>query len=224
MKGERMKVRGTIYGVLLNYRGQLEGIREQLDKPPYKEAPTAPVLYIKPANTVSENGAPIPLPPGNAELEMGAALGVVIGKKAVRVKAEEAMDFIEGYTIANDVSIPHESFFRPAIKEKARDGFCPVGPALIGKDEIKHAGDLDIRVWINGELKQENNTRNLIRPIPQLIQDITEFMTLDKGDILLAGIPEGAPLARAGDFVRIEVSGIGFLENTVLSEEGGEEG
>lgn len=214
-------VNGTVYGVLLNYQGQYDKFREQFHQPPYKQPPKAPILYIKPANTLTGCNCPIPLPAGEERLEMGAAFAVVIGKTATRVKAEHALDYIEGYTIANDVSIPHESIYRPAIKEKARDGFCPIGPWIVSKDDIADTGQLNIRVYINGELKQENNTRNMIRSIPTLIEDITDFMTLNRGDVLLAGVPEGAPLVGKGDRVRIEISGIGALENTIAPEEGG---
>lgn len=215
-------VKGTVYGVLLNYQGAYDKLKGQFTEPPYKQPPKAPVLYIKPANTLTGCNSGIPLPAGEEQLEMGAALAVVIGKTAVRVKAENAMDYIEGYTIANDVSIPHESVYRPAIKQKARDGFCPIGPWIVAKDDVADPGQLHIRVFVNGELKQENNTRNLIRSIPKLIEDITDFMTLQRGDVLLAGIPEGAPSAGKGDRVRIEVSGIGALENTIVPEEGRE--
>ncbi|MBS4178946.1 fumarylacetoacetate hydrolase family protein [Lederbergia citrea] len=211
-------VSGTIYGTLLNYRGQLEKIKAELNHPPYNEPPKAPILYLKPFNTVTACNWPIPLPTGVSELEVGAALGVVIGKKAIRVYPEEAMNYIEGYTIVNDVSIPHDSFFRPAIKQKARDGFCPVGPWIICRDAVSDPGQLDIRVYVNGKLKQENNTRHLIRSIPLLIAEVTEFMTLNRGDILLAGVPEKAPLVKEGDHIRIEISEVGALENTVVPE------
>lgn len=208
---------GTIYGTLLNYQGQFDLIKDEMTKPPYKEEPKAPILYIKPANTITRCGLSIPLPDGVVELEIGAALGIVIGKTATRVTPESAMDYIEGYIIVNDVTIPHESFFRPAIKQKAQDGFCPIG-SVVRRDEIEDAGQLDIRVFINGELKQENNTRNLIRPIPLLLADVTEFMTLNKGDILLVGVPENAPLGKEGDHVRIEILGLGALENQIVAE------
>ena len=215
-------VNGTVYGALLNYQGKYDEVKDQFYEPPYKQPPKAPILYIKPANTLTGCNSGVPLPAGEEQLEVGAALAVVIGKTATRVKAGNAMDYIEGYTIANDVSIPHESVYRPAIKQKARDGFCPIGPWIVAKDDVADPGQLDIRVLINGELKQENNTRNLIRSIPQLIEDITDFMTLQRGDVLLAGVPEGAPRARKGDRVRIEIAGIGTLENTIVPEEGEE--
>ena len=149
---------------------------------------------------------------------MGAALGVVIGKKAVKVEAESALHYVSGYTIVNDVSIPHSNYHRPAVKQKARDGFCPIGPWIMDRDEISDPNHLGIRVFINGELRQESNTANLIRSVARSIADITEFMTLDEGDLLLMGVPERAPLAKVGDTVRLEIDEIGYLENTLVSE------
>ncbi|WP_144460632.1 fumarylacetoacetate hydrolase family protein [Siminovitchia fortis] len=212
-------VKGTVYGVLLNYQGKYDEMKEQFNEAPYKQPPKAPILYIKPANTLSGCNQPIPLPEGEKELEAGAALAVVIGKTATRIKAEDAYKYIEGYTIANDVSIPHESYYRPAIKQKARDGFCPIGPWIVSQDDVTDPGELETRVYINGELKQVNNTKNLIRSIPVLLEDVTEFMTLRKGDVLLAGVPEQSPHVKDGDEIRIEIDGIGALVNKVVSEE-----
>ncbi|UYY97087.1 fumarylacetoacetate hydrolase family protein [Peribacillus frigoritolerans] len=212
-------ISGTVYGTLLNYKGSLEAMKGKIDHPPYNEPPKGPILYIKPRNTFSSYSNPVPLPTGIPELEIGAALGIVISKTATRVKKEYASDYIEGFTIANDISIPHESVFRPAIRHKARDGFCPIGPWVVSKESISNPDSLGLRVYINGELRQENSTSNLIRSIPRLIEDVTDFMTLSTGDVLLVGVPENAPLAKANDQVRIEIDEIGYLENTIISEE-----
>ncbi|MGA8943319.1 MAG: fumarylacetoacetate hydrolase family protein [Thermoactinomyces sp.] len=211
-------VSGTVYGTLLNYKGALEALGDEVNEAPYHAPPKAPVLYIKPANTVIGYGMPIPLPQGVSQLEIGAALGVVIGSRATRVRENEALAYVAGYTVVNDVSIPHKSLYRPAIKEKARDGFCPVGPWVMERDAVENPDSLKIRVFINSKLQQENTTENLIRPVRRLIADVTAFMTLDPGDILLAGVPERAPLAKAGDQVRIEIDEVGRLENTIIPE------
>jgi 5-oxopent-3-ene-1,2,5-tricarboxylate decarboxylase/2-hydroxyhepta-2,4-diene-1,7-dioate isomerase len=213
-----LPVSGTVYGTLLNYKGALSEFGEVVNEPPYNREPKAPILYIKPVNTLTGCGMPIPIPANIPELEMGAALGVVIGRTATRVSEDQALEHVAGYTIVNDVSIPHESVYRPAIREKARDGFCPVGPWVIEREAVVNPDALGIRVFINGELRQENTTANLIRPVSRLIADVTDFMTLNSGDMLLVGVPEGAPLAKAGDHVRIEIDGIGHLENTVMHE------
>lgn len=208
-------VSGTVYGTLLNYKGELEVLGSKLNKEPYKEPPKAPILYIKPVNTITGFKSSIPLPEDTSYLQIGASLAIVLGKNATRVKEEEALDYVLGYTIVNDVSIPHESFYRPAIKQKARDRFCPVGPWIIERDAISDPNQLTINVFVNDELKQQNTTANLIRPVSRLISEISEFMTLYEGDLLLVGVPENPPLVKEGDRVRIEIDGIGYLENIV---------
>ena len=116
------------------------------------------------------------------------------------------------------MSLPHDSLYRPAYKEKARDGFCPIGPWIVERDEVGNPDDLRVRVYINDELKQENTTSNLIRDVEQLLVEVTDFMTLYEGDVLLVGIPEKVPLARENDYVKIEIEGIGTLANKVVRE------
>lgn len=211
-------ISGTVYGTLFNFHGALEKHSDKLHDKPYLAPPIAPVLYIKPANTFNRSGADIPVPESESVLEIGASLGIVIGKKAISLTEEEAMDYVAGYTIVNDVSVPHDSFFRPAVQYKSRDGFCPIGPWIMNRDEMKNPNDVVIRVYINGELKQENSTKNLIRPVARLLTEVTEFMTLNAGDVLLVGIPENAPLAKVGDTVLISIEGVGTLENVLVGE------
>jgi 5-oxopent-3-ene-1,2,5-tricarboxylate decarboxylase/2-hydroxyhepta-2,4-diene-1,7-dioate isomerase len=212
-------VAGTVYGVLLNYRGALAALGDAVNQPPYKAPPKAPILYIKPANTWIGDGAPIPVPRDVAALQIGAALGVVIGRTACRVRAAEALDHVAGYTIVNDLSVPHDSYYRPSIRFKCRDGFCPIGPRVV--ERVTDPDALAVRVFVDGALRQQNTTAHLIRPTAQLIADVTEFMTLSAGDVLLTGVPENAPLARAGERVAIEIEGVGRLENPLVAEGGG---
>ncbi|HET7627629.1 MAG TPA: fumarylacetoacetate hydrolase family protein [Bacillales bacterium] len=209
-------VTGTVYGTLLNYKGELAALGDAVHEAPYKAPPRAPVLYVKPANTLIGHGMPIPLPAGVERLAMGAALGLVIGRTATRVSEAEALAHVAGYTVVNDVSIPHESVYRPAVKEKARDGFCPVGPWVAERDAVADPDGVELRVYVNDELRQTATTADLLRPAARLLADVTEFMTLSAGDVLLVGVPAGAPLAGDGDRVRIEVDGVGVLENPIV--------
>lgn len=211
-------VSGSIYGTLLNYRGALEALGDAVNAPPYKAPPRAPVLYLKPRNTVIGAGATIPVPDGVPVLEMGACLGVVIGQMACRVPESAALQVVAGYTIANDVSVPHDSYFRPAVRHKCRDGFCPVGPWVVGARHVADPDRLSIRVLVDGRVVQTASTADLVRPVARLIADITEFMTLSPGDILLVGVPPGAPVAGPGQRVAIEIAGIGRLENPLSTE------
>jgi 5-oxopent-3-ene-1,2,5-tricarboxylate decarboxylase/2-hydroxyhepta-2,4-diene-1,7-dioate isomerase len=147
---------------------------------------------------------------------MGGTLGIVFGRAAARVGADEALTYVRGWVVVNDVSIPHQSYFRPAIKERCRDGFCPMG--AVASFESVDAAQVEIRMFVNGEFRAIANTADLVRPIPRLIADVTEFMTLRTGDILLVGEPDNAPLAGPGDRVRVEIKGIGSVENTLENE------
>ncbi|WP_096438847.1 fumarylacetoacetate hydrolase family protein [Alteribacter populi] len=212
-------VTGTVYGTLLNYKGELAKLGDAVNQDPYNQPPQAPVLYIKPRNTHTSHKQPIPLPKNIEFIQTGATLGIVIGKTATKLKKESALDYVMGYTVVNDVTVPHESVFRPAVKHRSRDGFCPMGPWIVEKDSFESPNSVSIRTWVNGKLVQENTTANLIRSVEQLLEDITEFMTLYQGDTLLIGVAEDAPLVQAYDHVRIEIDGAGFLENTILPEQ-----
>jgi len=179
----------AIYGVAFNFRAELERLSGQL--------PVAPVLYLRPRNTWNASGGAIRMPADATELKMAGTIGVVIGS---------------GYVAVNDVSIPHESYFRPAIRQRCRDGFC-----VIGSDMIERMPE-EIRISINGELRCRASIADLVRPIDGLIADINEFLTLQPGDILLVGEPPDAPLARVGDRVRVEIDGVPAVENEVVSE------
>lgn len=161
------------------------------------------------------------LPAGIQEIEIGATLGIVIGKTAVQIEEAAAFSYIQGYLIANDVTIAHEKILRPPIKQKCRDSFCPMSEMIIASD-IKNQNNFNISVYINDELKLQNSTKNLVRPIAKLLADITKFMTLNEGDVVLVGTPENLPLARAGDKVSIDIScegkSIGHLVNFVKQE------
>ena len=217
-------VTGMVYGTLLNYKGVLEALGNAVNEPPYNAPPIGPVLYIKPANTHIGYGSAIPLPADAEQAAIGAALGVVIGRTATRVSESEALDYVAGYTIVNDVQIPHQQLFRPAIRHLSQDGFCPAGPWVMKPEALGDPHNLKIRVYVNGVLKQEQTTARLIRNIPRLLADVTDFMTLNAGDMLHVGIPENAPLAAAGDVVRIAIDGIGCLDNPVVREQGRAEG
>ncbi len=175
---------------------------EQLLRDPYKKPPVAPVLYLRPRNTWSSNGAGIHVPADAKQLKMAGTIGVVIGP----------VNEIAGYVVVNDVSIPHASYYRPAIRQRCRDGFCVIG------SEIGDRRPRETRISINGQLRCRANLSDLVRPIDRLIADIAEFVTLQPGDIVLAGEPHDAPLAQAGDRVRVEIDGQAPLENEVVPE------
>jgi 5-oxopent-3-ene-1,2,5-tricarboxylate decarboxylase / 2-hydroxyhepta-2,4-diene-1,7-dioate isomerase len=210
-------MRGTVYGTLLNHRDALAVLGEQVDAAPYKAPPKAPILYIKPRNTVVGHRVPVVVPADAPELEIGATLGIVIGRTASRVDEAQALAFVAGYTVVNDISVPHASVYRPSMRFKCRDGFCPIGPAIVARALVPDPDALGIAVAIDGATVQRSSTAGLVRPVARLIADVTEFMTLFAGDVLMVGVAAGAPRARAGQTVAITIHGVGRLENELVA-------
>jgi 5-oxopent-3-ene-1,2,5-tricarboxylate decarboxylase/2-hydroxyhepta-2,4-diene-1,7-dioate isomerase len=210
------RLSGTVYGTLLNHRSALEALGSAVNEPPYKGPPRAPVLYVKPRNTLCGDGDPVALPQGVPELEIGACLGLVIGRTACRLPAARALEHVAGYLIVNDVSVPHLPYYRPSIRCKARDGFCPLGPRVVPRAAIADPDALGIRVRIDGELRQSASTADLLRPVARLLQDVSEFMTLLPGDVLAVGAAAPAPLVRRGQRASIEIEGLGILQNSFV--------
>jgi 5-oxopent-3-ene-1,2,5-tricarboxylate decarboxylase / 2-hydroxyhepta-2,4-diene-1,7-dioate isomerase len=204
---------GTVYGTLLNHRAALAALGDAVNLPPYGAPPRAPVLYIKPRNTLAASGSLVRIPAGMPELEVGACVGMVIGRTACRVCEAHALDFVAGYLIVADVSVPHANYHRPSIRFKARDGYCPLGPAVTARADIANPDALTVRCFIDGELVQTGSTADLIRPAARLLADVTEFMTLAPGDVLALGATGPAPRVRSGQTFRIEIAGLGSLSN-----------
>ena len=197
-------------------RSTLQRLMPQFDSAPYKAAPRAPVLYIKPRNTFAGNHAAVTIPADPGEVRIDATIGLVIGSTATRVPASKAMEHVAGFVVVSDVTLPHENYYRPAIRQRDRDGFCPMGEVVAA-----HYFDLNqatLHIEINGKPVYERRLDQLVRPAAQLIADVTEFMTLSVGDVLLLGAGEGSPVARPGDAVRITVPGLGTLNHTVALE------
>ena len=209
--------RGTVYGTLLNHRDALAALGGAVNEAPYKAPPKAPVLYIKPCNTWVGAGDAVIVPAGVAELEVGATLGLVIGRSACRVREADALSFVAGYVIVDDVSIPHASYYRPSLRFKARDTFCPIGP-FVARDAVGSPDALVITVSIDGKTVQRTSTAGLIRSAARLIAEVSEFMTLAPGDVLSVGVAAGAPQARAGQRVSIAIDGLGRLDNRLTAE------
>ncbi|UQN73202.1 fumarylacetoacetate hydrolase family protein [Burkholderia multivorans] len=209
---------GTVYGALLNERAALAARGDAVHAAPYGRPPQAPVLYIKPANTHASDGAAVVVPAGVEALEIGASVAVVFARRATRVPAARALDYVHGFTLASDVSVPHPDYYRPAVRFKCRDGFCPLGPAVVPAAALADVDAIALSVWIDGEVVARTSTATLIRPVRELIADISAFMSFDAGDVLLLGVAGGAPHARAGSTVEIAADGIGTLRHTLVAE------
>jgi len=211
------RLSGRVYGTLLNHQTALRALGDAVNRPPYNSPPQAPVLYIKPRNTLAADGAPVIVPSGVAELEIGASLGLVISRPCCRLTEGEALGQLAGYLIVNDVSVPHAQYYRPSIPFKARDGFCPLGPRVVPRAAIADPDALTVRVYVDDELKQTMSTSELVRPVAKLLAAITDFMTLLPGDVLAVGVAAPAPRVQPGQRVRVEIDGLGRLENPFVA-------
>jgi 5-oxopent-3-ene-1,2,5-tricarboxylate decarboxylase/2-hydroxyhepta-2,4-diene-1,7-dioate isomerase len=210
------RVSGTVYGVLLNDAASIEARRASFVEPPYRVPPVAPILYIKPRNTLAGDGAAVAVPADPGCVRIDATIGAVIGRTAVRVTVDDALSFVTGYAIVSDVTLPHESVYRPAVRNRCRDGFCPIG--AVASAEGFDIAAATITVSINGSETHRRDLSNLVRPLPMLLADMTAFMTLEPGDIVMLGAPDDAPIARPGDVVTIDVPGLATLTHTLVAE------
>ncbi len=129
------------------------------------------------------------------------------------------MDFVAGYVIVADCSLPHDSYFRPAIRFKARDGSCAIGPKVVARADIADPDALGVRVLVDGRPVHAASTGDTFRGVARLLSDISEFMTLAPGDLLLAGVAPGSPRVGAGASLAIEIDGLGRLETRVVAAE-----
>ena len=150
-----------------------------------------------------------------------AELVVVIGKTARKVSEAEAMDYVAGYTVCNDYAIRDylENYYRPNLRVKSRDGLTPISLNVVPKESIPDPHNLRLRTYVNGELRQEGTTADLIFSIPFLIAYLSDFMTLQPGDMIATGTPKGLSDVVPGDEVVVEVEGVGRLVNRIVSEE-----
>ena len=211
-------ITGTVYGAVLNVRGQVEQMAEAMTKPPYLAPAQAPVLYIKTPNTYRPHRGGVPVPAGTDELEVNATLAVVIGRSIGRASEAAAMEAVLGYTVAIDVCIPHTSLYRPAIRQRCRDGFLPIGPGVAARAAVADPDSLEVKVSVNGELRSRFSTAELVRPVARLLAEISEFSTLHAGDVVLVGLPPDGPRARPGDIVSAEIPTVGRLECVLRPE------
>jgi len=186
--------------------------------------PEHPIVFTKNATSVTGPDATIPFDPAVTEqLDWEVELGVVIGRPGYAIEPREAMDHVLGYTVINDLSardlqFRHKQFFLG----KSFDGACPMGPWIVTADEITDPHDLALCCRVNGETKQSSRTGNMIFDIPAIISTLSRGMTLEAGDIIATGTPDGVGFARTppqflrpGDEVVCEIEGIGVLRNTI---------
>ncbi len=196
-----------IIGIGSNYRKHIE----EMGRP----VPSVPKVFLKPPSAVIGSGDPIEIPPGTVRVDHEAELGVVIGRRMSRVSAEEALLYVGGYTAVNDVTA--RDFQRADgvfSRAKGFDTFCPVGPRVVT--------DLDpfntrVRCYVDGELRQDGSTADMIFDVPTILSFVSHIMTLEPGDLVTTGTPMGVGPLMPGQTVVVEVEGVGRLENPVVA-------
>jgi 2-keto-4-pentenoate hydratase/2-oxohepta-3-ene-1,7-dioic acid hydratase in catechol pathway len=208
---------GKALAIGLNYRDHAEESGQAL--------PKHPIVFSKVSTCIVGPGDPIQRPKASASVDWEAEMCFVIGKQGRHISARDALDHVAGFMCGNDVSVRDWQFHNPTwMIGKGFDSHGPTGPWIVTRDEVDPA-NLDVKCFVNGELVQSSNTRHLIFGVPELIEYISTAFTLEPGDIVFTGTPAGVGVSRkppvflkAGDNVRVEISGLGALENPVVDE------
>ncbi|KGM45988.1 fumarylacetoacetate hydrolase family protein [Neobacillus niacini] len=190
--------------------------------------PEVPILFNKFDNTLTGHKSEIPVPKVTNMLDYEVELGIVIGQKAKNVKEEEALDYVFGYCAVNDLSARDLQMRTPQwLLGKSCDKFSPIGPYLVTSDEVGNPNDLALKTYVNGELRQDSNTSDMIFSCAEIVSYISLHMTLEPGDIILTGTPEGVVLGypeekqvylKPGDEVTVEIEKLGSLTNYFVDE------
>ncbi|MFB6299273.1 MAG: fumarylacetoacetate hydrolase family protein [Halobacteriales archaeon] len=192
-----------------NYERHVEELGEEM--------PDRPVIFLKPPNTYAGHGDTVAIPRELDHIDYEAELGVVIGEQCRRVPKADAMDVVAGYTAVNDVTNRTEvGDDAHLVRVKAFDGSAPMGPVVAPPEMVPD--DASVQCRVNGELRQDGQLDDLIFPIPELIAEITRFMTLDAGDVISTGTPEGVGSLVDGDLVTIDIDGMPSLEHDVAAD------
>ena len=188
--------------------------------------PKRPMIFSKVTTCANGPGMPVVRPRVSPFLDWEGELCFVVGTRARRVAAADALDHVAGYMIGNDVSVRDwQVHSQTMMMGKSFDTHGPMGPWLVTRDEVSDPGTLDLNTWVNGVLKQSSNTSQLIFGVAPLVEYLSTAFTLEPGDVVFTGTPSGVGVARdpkefmkAGDVVRVEISGLGVLENPIVDE------
>lgn len=208
---------GTIFALGLNYADHASELEFK--------APEEPLVFLKGPNSLTGH-CQVSVRPAQVEyMHYEAELVAVIGKTARNVSREQAMDYVAGYTLCNDYAIRDylENYYRPNLRVKSRDTLTPIGPYIVDRDDVADPHNLTLSTYVNGELRQRGTTADMIFDIPYLIEYLSEFMTLQPGDMIATGTPKGLADVQPGDEIVVEIEGIGRLVNHIISEKDYEE-
>jgi 5-oxopent-3-ene-1,2,5-tricarboxylate decarboxylase/2-hydroxyhepta-2,4-diene-1,7-dioate isomerase len=206
----------TIIALGLNYADHVKELSRELTVSAKEE----PLAFLKSPGTLIGHRGRTRRPAGVAFMHYECELAVVIGRTAKHVPRERAMAYVAGYTVANDYAIRDylENYYRPNLRVKNRDGCTVLGPWFVDAADVSDPHALGLRTFVNGRLTQQGNTRDMITDIPALIEYLSSFMTLDSGDVILTGTPDGVVNVDIGDEVITEIDGIGRLVNTIVED------
>jgi 5-oxopent-3-ene-1,2,5-tricarboxylate decarboxylase/2-hydroxyhepta-2,4-diene-1,7-dioate isomerase len=200
----------TIFALGLNYADHAKELA-------FQKAPEEPLVFLKGERALAGHRQTTKRPDGVQFMHYECELAVVIGRKARKVKRDDAYAFIAGYTVANDYAIRDylENWYRPNLRVKNRDGATPLGPWLVDTNDIADPMALALKTTVNGQVTQQGNTKDMIFDVPFLVEYFSGFMTLNPGDVILTGTPDGVVDCKVGDVVVTEIEGIGALMNTI---------
>ncbi|WP_322012307.1 fumarylacetoacetate hydrolase family protein [Paraburkholderia sp. J12] len=203
---------GTIFALGLNYAEHAKELAFSKQE--------EPLVFLKGPGSVIGHRGVTRRPDDVTFMHYECELAVVIGHTAQQVQRADAMQHVAGYTIANDYAIRDylENYYRPNLRVKNRDGGTVLGPWFVDAADIADVNALELRTFVNGELRQRGSTRDLVTGIAELIEYLSSFMTLAPGDVILTGTPEGVVNVNAGDEVVCEIDGLGRLVNRIASD------
>ncbi len=206
---------GTVIALGLNYADHVKELARELTVTTKDE----PLVFLKTRSALVGHRGHTPRPAGVAFMHYECELAVVIGKTARRVKAAQALEHVAGYTVCNDYAVRDhlENWYRPNLRAKNRDAATVLGPWLVSADEVPDPQALALRTLVNGRETQRGSTCNMVHSVSDLIEFLSSFMTLQPGDVILTGTPEGVVNVDVGDEVVCEIDGIGRLVNTVVA-------
>src|SRR5574343_1733131 len=204
---------GTVFALALNYADPAKELAFK--------APEVPLVFLKGPNAITGHKANTRLPADATYMHYDCELAVVSGKTGKNLSKAEAMDIVAGYTVANDYAIRDylENYYRPNLRVKNRDGCTPLGPWLVDAADVPNPMALKLMTRVNGKTTQEGTTADMIFDIPTLIEYLSSFMTLNPGDVILTGTPEGLADVKPGDVIETEVENVCCLVNTIVDDQ-----
>jgi 5-oxopent-3-ene-1,2,5-tricarboxylate decarboxylase/2-hydroxyhepta-2,4-diene-1,7-dioate isomerase len=211
------RLSGVVYATLLNHRRALDALGAAVAAAPYKGAPKSVVLALKPRHALVADGGIVAVDGADDELEVGAALGLVIGTTACAVAEADALRHVAGFLAVADCTVPHASHFRPQIRAMARDASCVLGAVVVPRAQGGDADRVAMRVFVDGVVVASSSTAEHVRSAARLIAEVSDFMTLSPGDVLLTGSAPDGPRVRAGARIAVEIDGVGRVEARVAA-------